>query len=277
MHRIDTATKAVDLFGAGKHGFKNGDKANGIAATDLDAAMFNGVQEEIVGVIEAAGIALIKGDHTQLLAAIVGLIVAGGFAKLNVVQTFVKAQRGAVVDLADGATITADFSLANNFRGQLGGNRTLAVPTNLTAGQSGIIDVIQDVAGSRTLALDWGWSPPGGNAPTLSTAALARDQLVYFVGSAGQAVVGISIAAPGVVTWAGHPFKGGEKLRLTTTGALPTGLSPSTTHYIKPVDANSFQLAATPGGAAIATSGSQSGVHTAQVASITVNLLKGVA
>lgn len=56
MLRIATATKAVDLYGAGKHGFRNGDLAQAIAATDLDAAWFNGVQEELLALIEAAGI-----------------------------------------------------------------------------------------------------------------------------------------------------------------------------------------------------------------------------
>lgn len=77
MHRIDTATKAAHLFGAGKHGYKDGDKANGIPATDLDAAIFNALQEEIVGVIEGQGIVLEKGDHTQLRQAITQMIQSG--------------------------------------------------------------------------------------------------------------------------------------------------------------------------------------------------------
>ena len=50
-----------------------------------------------------------------------------------------------------------------------------------------------------------------------------------------------------------------------TTGALPTGYALNTTYYIIAVGfgVNSFRLSATPGGAAINTSGSQSGVHTA--------------
>lgn len=197
--------------------------------------------------------------------------------QLAIAQTWTKAQRGAILDLVDGATITPDFSASNNFRVQLGGNRTLGNPTNIAAGQSGVIDVLQDATGSRTLALAWMWSPPGGTAPTMSTAALTRDQIAYYVGAYGSANVTISIATPGVVTWNGHGFKGGEKIVFSTTGALPTGLTAGTVYYIKPVDANTFQLSATLGGAAIATSGAQSGVHTATVASITCNHLKGVA
>lgn len=70
MHRIDTATKAADLFGAGKDGFKNGAKVSGIPATDLTAEFFNDVQENLCGVIEASGIALTKGDASQLAKAI---------------------------------------------------------------------------------------------------------------------------------------------------------------------------------------------------------------
>jgi hypothetical protein len=70
MQRIDTATKDVDKFGAGKHGFKDGNKALGVAATQLDAAFFDGVQEELLAVIEAAGITPNAGVLTQLLTAL---------------------------------------------------------------------------------------------------------------------------------------------------------------------------------------------------------------
>lgn len=55
MQRIDTTTKFTDLFGVGKHGFRDGNKASGIAATAFDAAWCNAVQEEIANFIEMAG------------------------------------------------------------------------------------------------------------------------------------------------------------------------------------------------------------------------------
>lgn len=70
MRRIDTATKAVDLFGEGKHGFKNGDPALAILATKLNAEWFNAIQEELAGVIEAAGLAVSPGTYNQLLLAL---------------------------------------------------------------------------------------------------------------------------------------------------------------------------------------------------------------
>lgn len=102
---------------------------------------------------------------------------------LSLAQSFTAAQRGAISALTDGTTITADFALANNFSVTLGGNRTLANPSNLTAGQSGAIFITQDGTGSRTLAFGSYWDFSGGTAPTLTTTASAVDLLVYTVRS----------------------------------------------------------------------------------------------
>ena len=105
------------------------------------------------------------------------------YAELAAAQSFTAAQRGAVVALTDGATITADFALANNFSVTLGGNRTLGNPTNVVVGQSGIIKITQDATGSRTLAYGSSWDFAGGTAPTLTTTANAVDILAYYVDS----------------------------------------------------------------------------------------------
>jgi hypothetical protein len=93
------------------------------------------------------------------------------------------AQRGTITALTDGATITPNFNNANNFSVTLGGNRTLANPTNLTAGQSGVIVITQDGTGSRTLAYGSYFKFPGGTAPTLTTTASAVDVLAYYAES----------------------------------------------------------------------------------------------
>jgi hypothetical protein len=102
-------------------------------------------------------------------------------AGTNTAQSFTAAQRGAISALTDGSTITPDFAVANNFSVTLGGNRTLANPTNLTAGQSGSIFVTQDGTGSRTLAYGSYFDFAGGTAPTLSTTANAVDRIDYVV------------------------------------------------------------------------------------------------
>ena len=104
-------------------------------------------------------------------------------AKLDIAQTFSAPQRGAVTALTDGASITPDFSAANNFSVTLGGNRTLENPSNAVAGQSGVIVVTQDGTGGRTLAYGANWKFAGGTDPTLTAAANAVDVLSYYCAS----------------------------------------------------------------------------------------------
>lgn len=76
----------------------------------------------------------------------------------------------------------------------------------------------------------------------------------------------ITIASPAVVTCGGSALNinYNPPIVFTTTGALPTGLTAGTTYYVvgSSVSATTFNVSATPGGAAINTSGSQSGTHT---------------
>ena len=113
-----------------------------------------------------------------------GTVTNGAY--LNAAQSFTAGQRGSVSALTDGATITPDFAVANNFSVTLGGNRTLANPSNQTAGQSGTIIITQDGTGSRTLAYGSNYKFPGGTAPTLTTTIGAVDALAYYVESASR-------------------------------------------------------------------------------------------
>lgn len=81
-------------------------------------------------------------------------------------------------------------------------------------------------------------------------------------GGEGFAAVTVTIASPGVVSWAAHGFAADQKVRIKTSGALPTGLTANTTYYVRNPTANTFELSATAGGASINTSGTQSGTHT---------------
>ena len=81
--------------------------------------------------------------------------------------------------LTDATSIAVDFALGNNFVVTLGGNRTLAAPTNAVAGQSGQIHIIQDSTGSRTLAYNSVYQFVSGAAPTLSTGASDVDILLF--------------------------------------------------------------------------------------------------
>ena len=82
------------------------------------------------------------------------------------------------------SAVSLDFATGNNFTTILNGNVSIANPVNPQPGQSGIIYVLQDGAGFRTMSFNANWKFEGGTAPTLSTAADARDALIYNVVSA---------------------------------------------------------------------------------------------
>lgn len=109
-----------------------------------------------------------------------------GYALTGATNTFSGAQIGSLTTLTDGATITPNFALNNSFTVTLAGNRTLANPTNLVAGQSGVIIINQDATGGRTLAYGSNYDFGGGTAPTLTTTANAQDMIAYFVVSASR-------------------------------------------------------------------------------------------
>jgi hypothetical protein len=72
MKRIDTANFLANLFGAGKHGFQDANAVIGQQATNLNAAMWNTIQEELAGVVEGVGVALdpTGADINQVLQAL---------------------------------------------------------------------------------------------------------------------------------------------------------------------------------------------------------------
>jgi hypothetical protein len=162
--------------------------AGGVAATNVQAAIEEVDTEKLAKASNLSDLANTATARTNLGVAIGVNVQAydADTAKTDVAQSFTAAQRGTISALTDGATITPDFALANNFSVTLGGNRTLANPTNLTAGQHGVIVITQDGTGSRTLAYGSNFKFPAGAAPTLTTTANAVDVLAYYVESASR-------------------------------------------------------------------------------------------
>lgn len=292
FHRVSTCASAGDSVklpaatGNEWHYVRN----DGAAACQV----FGTSTDTINGVAYGTGVSLpvgcgaiffstASGKYTAspLVGASIEALVTTYLAYLNVAQSWTKAQRGTFVALTDAATIALDLSLANQYRVTLGDNRTLGVPTNIVEGQQGVISIRQDATGSRTLAYAWPYEWAGGSAGTLSTPGCSRDQLVYSVEKYATATVTITIATPGVVSWVGHGLENGQRIQLTTTGALPTGLTANTTYFVAGKGTDDFKLATSRANAAagtyIATSGSQSGVHTMVACSISVALNKAYA
>lgn len=132
--------------------------------------------------------------------------------------------------------------------------------TALSAGQlknGGFALVSYDGASFQLLAS----TSAGGGSITISNLAAGEGIAV----SVPASIVTLSIATPAVVSWVGHGLTADTAFQFTTTGVLPTGVSLLTNYYVLAtgLTADSFRFAATIGGAAINTSGTQSGVHTA--------------
>lgn len=106
-----------------------------------------------------------------------------------------------------------------------------------------------------------GWLLCDGSAVSRSTYATLFNIVSPTIGTFTT-----TIATPGVMTLNAHGFLTGAQVYLTTTGALPTGLTANTLYYIIKIDANTFNLATSLAnaiaGTKIATTGTQSGVHT---------------
>lgn len=98
-----------------------------------------------------------------------------------------------------------------------------------------------------------------GNRVTITTGGLHK---VYESLRGASSTVTISYASPAIVGWVLHGLAEGTAVTLSTTGSLPAGLATATTYYVRNPTTNTFQLAATLGGAVINTSSAGSGTHT---------------
>ena len=110
----------------------------------------------------------------------------------NVNNAWVKAQAGYTVSSTETGAFTFNYDTYQNFIVTLGANITFTNPTTENVGQSGIIVLVQDGTGTRTLSLESNYETVGGAGITLSTAAGSVDVLPYYV----KAVDSIQLGGP---------------------------------------------------------------------------------
>lgn len=143
--------------------------ADGIASTDAATV------SQISGFV-TVGTAILKGNGTGGI----GNATAGtDYTVATAVTNFSKQQYFGNVALTDAATIAwnardaqvATFTFVST-------NRTMDAPTNLVNGAYYGLAIIQN-AGSNTLTWNSVFKWAGGTAPTLSTAAGAKDYFVF--------------------------------------------------------------------------------------------------
>jgi hypothetical protein len=178
-----------------KNGFYGYDHGNsgyqlvGIPVTDFDA---EGVAFDILK-IQAVGSIDAYLDNITLEAG--GPVIdLTGYAELDKINRFTKAQATQIITLTDAATITIDLSQANMFEVVLDGNRTIDF-TNATPGQHFTLLLVQDdTTGSRLITWDAANDWAGGTAPTLSTGVDDVDVLTFAVDSSGNIHGSLGIA-----------------------------------------------------------------------------------
>ncbi len=108
------------------------------------------------------------------------------YAVLGSHNAFTKAQGTPIVTLTDAATVSWDAAPSNVYKLTLGGNRTIAAPTNVKPGFTYILQLYQDGDGSRTVTWNSVFKWAGGTAPTLSTGANAVDIISFVADSSGN-------------------------------------------------------------------------------------------
>lgn len=127
--------------------------------------------------------------------------------------------------------------------------------TPIRAVQVGLNGPFAATAGSTTVTVT--------NA---SHGATDGDFVTFFGALAlSQQTFTVTIASPAVVTPATYVPANGTAVILSTTGALPTGLTAGVQYYVVGATGSTFNLANVPNGATITTSGTQSGTHSVYV------------
>lgn len=197
MHRIDAAGYAAGNL------FTDGNPSTGTPATVVDAAWLNDIQENLAQLIEAAGIALSKGDYTQLLKAVVTKGMQGSYFNIGTAggtaDAVTSTYSPAIVALTNGMTLYVRAGSAN------------ATTTPTFTPNSGVIAAKQIVKGAGA-ALAAGDIAGGGHWIELQYDAVL-DKWVLLnpaTGISGSVLAGLQGGARNLIGYA------------TGTGAVAT-------------------------------------------------------
>lgn len=246
-----------------------------IRATTTLSGPFTATNGSYVVTVAATAHGCITGDFVTYSGS--GITSLGGNINANVLTGQFQ------VTVIDANTYTITVSAQAN-ASDIGHGGTVIAQYQLTTGPSFNVPLT-----------GWGTGPWGygtwGNGQTQTDALRIWNQnnfgqnLLYGPRGAGlyywDAAIGVApstftvtIASPAVVT-SSLNLAEGQAIQLTTTGALPTGLSVGTTYYAKNVSGTTFNLSSTYGGSAINTSGAQSGTHSISPRGINITALAG--
>ena len=157
----------------------------GDAGAEDTAIVFDGnAQDFYIGLDDSAD------DLVIGLGAAVGTTPAISITEALKTQFGGAAVAKTITDATNTGNVTLDFDAGQNFVLTFTGNVTLVNPSTESVGQTGIIVIIQDGTGSRTLAVGTDYEFPAGTAPTISTAANTTDIIPYCVIAANRIALG---------------------------------------------------------------------------------------
>lgn len=101
---------------------------------------------------------------------------------------------GAITDQGSqsSGTITLNWATSNRHKITLTGDSVTIAHSNQVAGQTALLEVIQDGTGTQTITAWTGVTWAGGTAPTLTTTASKKDLIGFFYD--GSATIGFVVA-----------------------------------------------------------------------------------
>jgi hypothetical protein len=189
------------------------------------------------------------------------------------------------VTVVDANTYTIVISVTPNataIAASPGGGATVVAAYEIHAGPAYAV-AVTGWGGGAWGSGTWGFGTNSVNSIQLWSQNNFGEDLIYGPRGGGiyywSAQIGVTsltftvtIASPGVVTAA---LRNGTAVYLNTTGALPTGLSVGTVYYVVGSTGTTCNLSLTYGGAAINTSGTQSGTQTISARGINITQLGG--
>jgi hypothetical protein len=161
---------------------KAGDTMSGHLSLPTGPAAANAVRKDYVDAADTALSNAIAAIPSAPAAATAAEFIANSEPTKMLTPGAVWSASNWVQATPSGSTFTLNLSAGIDFWLQLTAvGMTMANPTNLKPGQKGIVGILQDATGNRTITT-WGakWKFPGGVKPTLTAAASAYDLISYF-------------------------------------------------------------------------------------------------
>lgn len=141
---------------------------------------------------------VLQGQFPNFLAAAVNatvvelnkLVGVATLAELEVAQLWTKQQSFDIATLVDGVNIPWDLSSEQVAQVTLAGDRTLDNPTNIVAGSTYTLMVIQDGTGTRLLNFGTAYNFGNDGDPVFSTGANKLDILSFIANPAATTLLG---------------------------------------------------------------------------------------